>query len=285
LAPVVEAQDLGYVYMPGTPLEQRALQGVSFAIEAGECVGLIGPTGCGKSTLISHLNGLLRPTEGRLTVLGRDVGNTRDLRSLRFEVGLVFQSPEAQLFEETVFAEIAYGPRNMRLPAADIEGRVVRAAALLGLDLDALRQRSPLTLSGGEQRRVAMASILSMEPTVLIFDEPTAGLDPEGRALCLAAIQDLIRNGRTLVVVSHDLELIAALASRVLVLEGGRLAWNGDLRAALRAGLPGLRPTPAGRLCQALSAAGWAVPGDVVTVPEASEAIIAALREQPVTDL
>jgi energy-coupling factor transport system ATP-binding protein len=273
------ASGLGYVYMRGTPLAHRALTGVSFSIEAGASLGVLGPTGCGKSTLIQHFNALLRPTEGELHVLGHDTRQVALGRAIRQQVGLVFQFPEAQIFEETVHAELAFGPRNMGLAEADVTPRVERACALMGLDFEAMRGRSPFALSGGEKRRVAIASVLAMDPPLLVLDEPTAGLDPAGRRECVLALQRLHREGKTLVLVSHELDVVAAVTTRVLVLDQGRLVWDGSLKEGLRRRLTGLRPTEFGMLCQRLAEAGWAMPPDVVSAEEAALAVQAAMPQ------
>ncbi len=278
--PALEARGLGYVYLRDTPLENRALTDVTFTIGAGEAVAVIGPTGCGKSTLVQHFNALLRPTEGSMRVLGQDTRDVRLGRSIRFQVGLVFQFPETQIFEETVHAELAFGPRNQGVPPGEIESRLVAACDLMGLDLDALRTRSPFSLSGGEKRRVALASVLAMEPPVLVLDEPTAGLDPESRRDCIEALKRLHAQGRTLVLVSHELDVVDAVTERVLVLEAGRLAHDGTLKAGLRRRLSGLRPPPAGELCLQLHQAGWPVTEDVTTVEEAAGQILSALERR-----
>lgn len=229
-------EELGYVYMPGTPLEAVALQDISLEIEKGEFVGLIGQTGSGKSTLVQHFNGLLRPTRGRVLVDGEDLSRREtSIKEIRRRVGLVFQYPEHQLFEETVFADVAFGPRRLGLTGEELESRVEEALAGVGLDAAALGQRSPFELSGGQMRRVAMAGVLAMRPQVLILDEPTAGLDPRGRDEILAQVQVMHRDfGLTVVLVSHSMEDVARLAQRILVMHRGQLVISGSTREVFR---------------------------------------------------
>ena len=222
---VLEVQHITHTYAVGSPFEQHAIRDVSLTTAEGELLGIIGHTGSGKSTLIQHLNGLLRPTDGRILLDGRDIWeNPKKIRAIRFAVGMVFQYPEYQLFEDTIYKDIAFGPRNMGLDADEIDRRVRRAAADVGLD-DELLEKSPFDLSGGEKRRAAIAGVLAMEPEVLILDEPTAGLDPRGREQILSMIQDYrTRSGKTVLLVSHSMEDIARLADRVLVMRHGEVA-------------------------------------------------------------
>ncbi|MGI5877017.1 MAG: energy-coupling factor transporter ATPase [Christensenellales bacterium] len=216
-------EKLTHIYMPGTPFETAALRGVSLTVDDGSFVGIIGHTGSGKSTLVQHMNGLLRPTSGRVVVEGIDVGaKGADLRALRQRVGLVFQYPEHQLFEETVRRDVAFGPRNLGLPEAEVDRRVDKALMWVGLDPDKLADRSPFELSGGQRRRVALAGVLAMEPRVLILDEPTAGLDPEGRSDMLRMMRELrAREGTTILMISHNMDEVAQVADRVLVMAHG----------------------------------------------------------------
>ena len=222
---VLEVQHITHTYAAGSPFEQHAIRDVSLTTVEGELLGIIGHTGSGKSTLIQHLNGLLRPTDGCILLDGRDIWeNPKKIRAIRFAVGMVFQYPEYQLFEDTIYKDIAFGPRNMGLDAEEIDRRVRRAAADVGLD-DELLEKSPFDLSGGEKRRAAIAGVLAMEPEVLILDEPTAGLDPRGREQILSMIQDYrTRSGKTVLLVSHSMEDIARLADRVLVMRHGEVA-------------------------------------------------------------
>ncbi len=222
---VLEVQHITHTYAAGSPFEQHAIRDVSLTTVEGELLGIIGHTGSGKSTLIQHLNGLLRPSDGCILLDGRDIWeNPKKIRAIRFAVGMVFQYPEYQLFEDTIYKDIAFGPRNMGLDADEIDRRVRRAAADVGLS-DELLEKSPFDLSGGEKRRAAIAGVLAMEPEVLILDEPTAGLDPRGREQILAMIQDYrTRSGKTVLLVSHSMEDIARLADRVLVMRHGEVA-------------------------------------------------------------
>ena len=228
MAPVLEVKNLQHIYSIGTPFEHTALKDVSFSVERGEFIGVIGHTGSGKSTLMQHLNGLLKPTSGTVLLDGKDIWSDKKLtRQSRFQVGLVFQYPEYQLFEETVYQDIAFGPKNMGLKQEEIDRRVREAAALVGLTEEQLRV-SPFDLSGGQKRRVAIAGVIAMEPEVLILDEPTAGLDPEGREEVLANI-DTYRKTKnaTVMMVSHSMNDVARLADRLLVMNGAEIAMDG----------------------------------------------------------
>ena len=225
MSEIIRVEHLNYVYNPGMPDETTALDDVSFSVDEGDFVGIIGSTGSGKSTLISHFNGLNRPTSGRILIDGKDMWEQgADLRAFRFQVGLVMQYPEYQLFEETCAKDIAYGPRNMGLDEAEIDRRVKEAAAFVGLS-DTLLQKSPFELSGGQKRRVAIAGVMAMHPRVLVLDEPAAGLDPEGRDTILSQIRDYHeKTGITVLLVSHSMEDIAKYANRVLVLNHAGIA-------------------------------------------------------------
>ena len=228
MAPILEVKDLKHIYSVGTPFEHVALGGVSFRVERGEFIGIIGHTGSGKSTLIQHLNGLLKPTSGSILLDGQDIWSDKKLtRQCRFRVGLVFQYPEYQLFEETVYKDIAFGPKNMGLDAKEIDRRVREAAEFVGLTEKQLAA-SPFDLSGGQKRRVAIAGVIAMEPEVLILDEPTAGLDPEGRAEILANIECYRKaKNATIMMVSHCMSDVAKLTDRLLVMNGSQLAMDG----------------------------------------------------------
>ena len=232
MTPIIEIQNLTHVYSPQTPFEHTALSDVSLTIDRGEFVGLIGHTGSGKSTLIQHMNGLLRPTSGHILFDGRDIWEDAAFtRQIRFRVGLVFQYPEAQLFEETVFRDIAFGPRNMGLSEDEIRTRVLRAAGFTGLD-EAVLEKSPFELSGGQKRRAAIAGVIAMEPDVLILDEPTAGLDPSGRASILENIRSYqAAQHAAVIMVSHSMEEIATLADRLVVMNHGSVAMSGTPHA------------------------------------------------------
>ncbi len=221
--PILSAQHLNFIYGKGTPYEKHAVHDISFSVEPGEIVGIIGHTGSGKSTLMQLLNGLLKPMNGTVTVDGEDIWqDPKAIRKYRFQVGLVFQYPEYQLFDETVEKDIAFGPKNMGLTEEEIGKRVRRAAELVDLPPHLL-PKSPFDLSGGEKRRAAIAGVIAMEPKVLILDEPTAGLDPKGRQTILEMIQAYNqKTGAAVLFVSHNMEDVAALAHRVLVLSGGK---------------------------------------------------------------
>lgn len=228
LKPILEVKDLTYIYSVGTPFEHKALDHISFSVEPGEFIGIIGHTGSGKSTLMQQLNGLLKPTSGQVLLDGADIWSDKKLtRQARFRVGLVFQYPEYQLFEETVYRDIAFGPKNMGLDEQEIDRRVREAAGFVGLTEEQL-EVSPFDLSGGQKRRVAIAGVIAMEPEVLILDEPTAGLDPVGRAEILGNIE-AYRKARnaTIMMVSHSMEDVARLTDRLLVMNGSKLAMDG----------------------------------------------------------
>ena len=228
MAPILEIKNLNHVYSAGTPFEHVALKDVSFAVERGEFIGVIGHTGSGKSTLMQHLNGLLKPTSGEILLDGKDIWSDKKMtRESRFHVGLVFQYPEYQLFEETVYKDIAFGPKNMGLSTQEIDRRVREAAGFVGLTEEQL-QVSPFDLSGGQKRRVAIAGVIAMEPEVLILDEPTAGLDPEGREDVLQNIENYRKaKNATIMMVSHSMNDVARLADRLLVMCDAHLAMDG----------------------------------------------------------
>ena len=228
MKPILEVRNLDYIYSAGTPFEHKALDNVSFALEPGEFVGIIGHTGSGKSTLMQQMNGLLKPTSGQVLLDGVDIWSDKKLtRQARFRVGLVFQYPEYQLFEETVYRDIAFGPKNMGLEEEEVDRRVREAAGFVGLT-QAQLEVSPFDLSGGQKRRVAIAGVIAMEPEVLILDEPTAGLDPVGRAEILGNIEAYRQaKNATIMMVSHSMEDVARLTDRLLVMNGSRLAMDG----------------------------------------------------------
>lgn len=225
---VLQIEDLTHIYSAGTPFEKTAVDHVSFTARRGEFIGLIGHTGSGKSTLIQHFNGLLRPTSGRVLINGEDIYQSKELtRAARFAVGLVFQYPEYQLFEETVYADVAFGPKNMGLDKDEIDRRVRENCRIVGLPDDAL-DKSPFDLSGGQKRRAAIAGVLSMRPEVLVLDEPIAGLDPMGRREILALVENYRRHsGATVVLVSHNMDDVADIADRVIVMHRGGVALDG----------------------------------------------------------
>ncbi len=227
MAPILQVKNLNHTYSAGTPFEHVALKDVSFSLERGEFLGLIGHTGSGKSTLIQHLNGLLKPTSGDILLDGKSIWASKEAtRASRFRVGLVFQYPEYQLFEETVYRDIAYGPKNMKLGAQEIDRRVRQAAEFVGLDADLLTS-SPFDLSGGQKRRVAIAGVIAMEPEILILDEPTAGLDPQGREEILGNIRQYRQaKNAAVIMVSHSMNDVAAMTDRILVMNQGALAFD-----------------------------------------------------------
>ena len=228
MEPILQVQNLNYIYSIGTPFQHQALSDVSFSVNRGEFIGVIGHTGSGKSTLMQQLNGLLKPTSGKILLDGKDIWSDKKLtRQARFRVGLVFQYPEYQLFEETVYKDIAFGPKNMGLKSDEIDRRVREAAAIVGLT-EAQLEVSPFDLSGGQKRRVAIAGVIAMEPEVLILDEPTAGLDPQGREGILQNIEDYRRtHNATIMMVSHSMDDVARLTDRLLVLNGSHIAMDG----------------------------------------------------------
>ena len=282
MSEIIRVEHLKYVYNPGMPDETTALDDVSFRVEEGDFVGIIGSTGSGKSTLISHFNGLNRPTTGRILIDGKDMWEQgADRRAFRFQVGLVMQYPEYQLFEETCAKDIAYGPRNMGLDEAEIDRRVKEAAAFVGLS-DELLQKSPFELSGGQKRRVAIAGVMAMHPRVLVLDEPAAGLDPEGRDTILSQIRDYHeKTGITVLLVSHSMEDIAKYANRVLVMSHAKLAMYdtvekvfGHAQELLELGLSVPQVT---QIFLKLRQMGLDIPTDVYTMPYAVKTIQKAL--------
>ena len=228
MEPILKIENVNYVYSQGTPFEHKALDNVSFSVNRGEFIGIIGHTGSGKSTLMQHMNGLLKPTSGKVILDGQDIWSDKKLtRDARFRVGLVFQYPEYQLFEETVYKDIAFGPKNMGLDEKEVDRRVREAAGFVGLT-DKQLEVSPFDLSGGQKRRVAIAGVIAMEPEVLILDEPTAGLDPCGRAEILGNIEAYRKaKNATIMMVSHSMEDVARLTDRLLVMNGSKLAMDG----------------------------------------------------------
>ena len=228
MAPFLQVQNLEHIYSQGTPFEHVALKDVSFSVERGEFIGIIGHTGSGKSTLMQHLNGLLKPTAGRILLDGKDIwADKKTTRQSRFRVGLVFQYPEYQLFEETVYKDIAFGPKNMGLNEQEVDRRVREAAGFVGIT-DAQLEVSPFDLSGGQKRRVAIAGVIAMEPEILILDEPTAGLDPVGREEILSNIEAYRKAKKaTIMMVSHSMNDVARLTDRLLVMCDASLAMDG----------------------------------------------------------
>ena len=223
---ILETQNLTYKYSVGTPFEKVAIEDINISVEKGDFIGIIGHTGSGKSTLVQHLNGLLKPTSGTILLDGKDIHSDKNFtRQARFKVGLCFQYPEYQLFENTVYEDIAFGPKNMKLSKEEVKERVLRAAEFVGVRNDML-QKSPFDLSGGEKRRVAIAGVMAMQPEILILDEPSAGLDPKGRKVISEMIEQYRKNtGSTVIVVSHSMEDVAESADKVLVMNKGKVEY------------------------------------------------------------
>ena len=276
-------EHLNYVYMQGGPYETKALNDVSLTINDGEFIGLIGHTGSGKSTLVQHLNGLIMPSSGRVLVDGLDLADKNtDRRAIRRRVGLVFQYPEYQLFEETVAKDIAFGPKNLGLDEAEIDRRVRTAMRRVALDYDKIAERSVFELSGGQMRRVAIAGVLAMEPQTLVLDEPCAGLDPRGREEILGLISDLHReSGATIVMVSHSMDDVAALAERVIVMNHGSVVMDGTPREVFAKGEElraiGLDVPQAVELAQKLREKGFDIPEGIYRMDEIRAAVEAAI--------
>lgn len=280
MEPILETKKLCCTYSVGTPFEHKALIDVDFRAYPGEYLGIIGHTGSGKSTLIQHLNALLKPTSGQVLLHGQDIwANAKATRLARFKVGLVFQYPEYQLFEETVYRDIAFGPKNMKLDAKETDRRVHEAAYFAGLT-DDLLQKSPFELSGGQKRRVAIAGVIAMEPEVLILDEPTAGLDPVGREAILRNIRNFHdAKNATIIIVSHSMEDMARLADRIVVINDARIPLEGTPREVfshaqeLRA--MGLNVPQITQIFHRLRALGAPVDESVYTLEEAKAALLA----------
>lgn len=274
---------LTYIYNAGTPLAKTALENVSFQVEDGACVGIIGVNGSGKSTLAQHLNGLLRPTSGRVVVQGIDLAaKGADLAKLRRMVGLVFQSPETQLFAPTVFEDVAFGPRQLGMRETKVKHVAEEALRLVGLPAETFAQRHPFSLSGGQMRRAALAGVLAMEPSVLVLDEPTAGLDGEGRAELYGALQRLREERQvTILLVSHDMSEVAALADHILALHQGRLALEGSPRDLFKQAHLlaewGLDVPPLSQMAALLRKQGFPIPEEALSLDDMARAILTNL--------
>ena len=282
---LIELKNVTHTYSEGSAFQATAIRNVSLTIEDGEFIAVVGHTGSGKSTLVQHLNGLLKPTGGQILIDGEDLNAPgADRRRIRQKVGLVFQYPEYQLFEETVAKDIAFGPKNLGLSAEEIDARVRRAMAHVHLDYDKYAQRSPFELSGGQMRRVAIAGVLAMEPKVLILDEPTAGLDPRGRDRILGMVQELhARGGTTVIMVSHSMDDVARLATRLVVMSKGELVATGTPREIFRQSdmmeSIGLGVPEAARLCALLRQRGVKLPDDLYTPEELRDSLLALWKE------
>ena len=277
--PILETRDLTFVYGPKTPYEMTAIKQVNLTVEQGEFIGVIGHTGSGKSTLMQQLNGLLKPTSGQVLVNGKDIWEKPDeIRKVRFEVGLVFQYPEHQLFEDTCYKDIAFGPKNMGLSQVEIEERVYQAAQFTGLS-EHLLQKSPFELSGGEKRRVAIAGVLALQPKILILDEPTAGLDPSGRDQLLEQIEAYRRKtGSTVLLVSHNMDDIARSADRILVMNKAEVAMFDTVEAVFQRAEElrqmGLEIPEITKIFVKLREMGHSIRTDVYTVPYAKRVLL-----------
>ena len=275
---IIQTEKLSHIYSTGTPFEHAALVDVDFTAYRGEYLGIIGRTGSGKSTLIQHLNGLLKPTSGKVLFEGKDIWETKErTHQTRFQVGLVFQYPEYQLFEETVYKDIAFGPKNMKLDEGEVDRRVRAAAAFVGLSGEVL-EKSPFELSGGQKRRVAIAGVIAMEPAVLILDEPTAGLDPAGAESILANIRDYHRaKNATIILVSHSMEEVARSVDRLVVVSKGRIPFSGAPREVFAHGdeleAMGLGVPQVTRVFHRLRAMGVDIDPSVYTIDQARAAV------------
>lgn len=281
---MIELKNVNYVYNPNTPFEQKALDDININIGNREFIGLIGHTGSGKSTLVQHLNALMLPTSGDILLEGKSIVEKGvKLRSVRQKVGLVFQYPEYQLFEETIYKDIAFGPRNLDLSDKEIDARVRESMEKVGLDFERFKERSPFELSGGQKRRVAIAGVLAMKPDVLILDEPTAGLDPYGRDEILNEISELYRNSEiTVILVSHSMEDVAKMVDRLLVMNEGKIVMDGPTREVFSRSKEleeiGLGIPQITQFMREYKARGHEVKEDILTVEEAKIEILRYLR-------
>ena len=283
----IEVRHLTHTYSQGSAFQATAIMDVNLTIQDGEFIGVIGHTGSGKSTLVQHLNGLLTPTSGQVLIDGEDMNQKGvDRRRIRQKVGLVFQYPEYQLFEETIAKDIAFGPKNLGLSPEEVDRRVRRAMEWVHLDYDRYAQRSPFELSGGQMRRVAIAGVLAMESKVLILDEPTAGLDPRGRDRILDMVKQLhAQGGVTVIMVSHSMDDISRLATRLIVMNKGRLVADGTPRELFRqVGMMesvGLGVPQATKLCALLRKRGIDIPDDMYTIDQVREHLLRLWKEAP----
>ena len=282
---IIETKQLTHTYSQGTPFEHTALDSVDFSAQPGEYLAIIGRTGSGKSTLIQHLNGLLKPTSGQVLFDGTDIWESKErTRQVRCRVGLVFQYPEYQLFEETVYQDIAFGPKNMGLDEAEVDRRVKQSARFVGLEPGVL-EKSPFDLSGGQKRRVAIAGVIAMEPSVLVLDEPTAGLDPSGSARILDNIRTYHQEKNAcIILVSHSMEEVAREAERLVVIHKGTIPFSGSPEKVFAHGeeleAMGLGVPAMTRVFARLRSMGVDLPASVYTIPQAREAILAALHRR-----
>ena len=274
--PCIEIKNLNFTYSKKTPYEKRALKDINLTVDEGEFIGLVGATGSGKSTLIQHLNGLIKVQDKKqssVAVNGMSATDKKTLKKLRFEVGLVFQYPEYQLFGDTVAKDVAFGPKNMKLEADEVDRRVRRALEVVGLEYDKFAERSPFDLSGGEKRRVAIAGVIAMQPRVLVLDEPVAGLDPVGRSEILALIKKLQKEiSPTVITVSHNMDDMAAMADRIIALKDGEIVADGSPKRVFcnrrLIADAGLDLPAATRITDTLKPRGIDLPSDIVTMDE-----------------
>ena len=284
---ILETQNLTYKYSVGTPFEKVAIEDISISVEKGDFIGIIGHTGSGKSTLVQHLNGLLKPTSGTILLDGKDIYSDKNFtRQARFKVGLCFQYPEYQLFENTVYEDIAFGPKNMKLSKEEIKERVLRAAEFVGVRNDML-QKSPFDLSGGEKRRVAIAGVMAMQPEILILDEPSAGLDPKGRKVISEMIEQYRKNtGSTVIVVSHSMEDVAESADKVLVMNKGKVEYFASVDEVFSNAEHlveiGLNVPEITKVFLALKKQGYDVRTDIYSVNEAKAELLRLFKERGV---
>lgn len=284
---ILETQNLTYKYSVGTPFEKVAIDDISISVEKGDFIGIIGHTGSGKSTLVQHLNGLLKPTSGTILLDGKDIHSDKNFtRQARFKVGLCFQYPEYQLFENTVYEDIAFGPKNMKLSKEEIKERVLRAAEFVGVRNDML-QKSPFDLSGGEKRRVAIAGVMAMQPEILILDEPSAGLDPKGRKVISEMIEQYRKNtGSTVIVVSHSMEDVAESADKVLVMNKGKVEYFASVDEVFSNAEHlveiGLNVPEITKVFLALKKQGYDVRTDIYSVSEAKAELLRLFKERGV---
>ncbi len=287
---LLQVKNLNHLYMPGTPFEFPALNDLNLSIKKGEFIGLIGRTGSGKTTLVQHFNGLLKPAKGTVIFKGRDIFGTDKInwREIRQKIGLVFQYPEEQLFGETVYEDVAFGPRKLKIEEGKVLEKVKQALSMVNLDFEKVKDRSPFTLSRGEMRRAAIAGVLSMEPELLVLDEPTSGLDPRGRKHLLAQFDSFHKNaGMTIVFVTHNMEEVARLASRLVVMEGGKVVVEGSpgkvFKESEKLLSMGLGVPQVTQLMLNLRRQGEKVQTDIFTVEKARQEILKMLeqREEP----
>ena len=277
----IEVKNLTHIYSPGLPQEQKALDDISFKIDDGEFVGVIGHTGSGKSTLLQHLNGLLKPSSGTIVIDGEDITSaSTSMLQIRRKIGLVFQYPEYQLFDETVEGDVAFGPRNLGLEEEEIKSRVRKSLDMVGLEPEEIGGLSPFELSGGQRRRVAIAGVISMDPKILVLDEPTAGLDPGAHRDILNMVSTIHEEKKNItILVSHNMNDIARLCDRVLVIHRGRLAMNGTVREVFSRGDEleemGLSLPDGALMARRLRERGIQIQGDPLTVEETAEAVLA----------